>query len=35
MKSRAAGSSKDTVSELFNLFERTAEDKVYAIRIYV
>ena len=35
MKSRTAGSSKDRVSELFNLLERTVEHKLNAIRMYV
>jgi hypothetical protein len=35
MKSRAAGFSKDRVSELFNLLEKIVEYKVNAIRIYV
>ena len=32
---RAAGFSKDSVSELFNLLERTVEHKDYGIIIYV
>jgi hypothetical protein len=35
MKSRAAGFSKDRVSELFNWLERTVKNKVNAIGIYV
>jgi len=34
-KSEAAGFSKDSVSEFFNLLERTVEHKVNGIIIYV
>jgi hypothetical protein len=35
MKSSVAGFSKNRVSEMFNLLERTVEHKLNAIRMYV